>query len=401
MNDPHGIVWDGTEYHMFFQYAPDSLTWQSNIEWGHAVSTDLIHWRHVESLLIPENEVGCWSGSAISLDDGYLIYYTRPSNEDWSKGQVVVAKANRDFSECVRVEPPVIQAAPGDEFIDFRDPQVRRVQGGYLMTVGAGIKEFGGCALQYSSNDGFHWQFDQVLASRSMHDLDPIPTGTVWECPQFVELETKSCLIVSSINPETYQQVQYALGTADSNGFHPEKWGNLGFSAIPYATTTFQDNNEQKCLMSWLKESRETSEYSGAQSVPLHIKESQGQLVLELHPNLIQSFKETHKTFVSGSSWLSLSGCAESTSMVLRSQTDVISIQITDRRIEIAINNEVRMYAIEKNVSRAEILIDADILEFILPDTPMALALRIPPNDQWDVADNSVLRVIKRNYWGE
>ncbi|PYU76942.1 MAG: hypothetical protein DMG49_00505 [Acidobacteria bacterium] len=52
MNDPNGpIHWNG-RYHMFFQYNPNAAVW-GDMHWAHAVSEDMIRWRHLPIALAP------------------------------------------------------------------------------------------------------------------------------------------------------------------------------------------------------------------------------------------------------------------------------------------------------------------------------------------------------------
>ena len=64
MNDPNGLVYYRGEYHLFFQYSPGFMNHAPN-SWGHAVSTDLIHWKQIENGLEPDEYGWIWSGSAV------------------------------------------------------------------------------------------------------------------------------------------------------------------------------------------------------------------------------------------------------------------------------------------------------------------------------------------------
>jgi len=113
MNDPNGLVFFRGRYHAFFQHNPHAPAWDT-MHWGHAVSDDLLHWEELPIALAPdqwyEDDGGCWSGSAVVLDDRLYLFYTGVSAE---LGQAqCVAWSDDGLRFHKYANNPVIRRAP-------------------------------------------------------------------------------------------------------------------------------------------------------------------------------------------------------------------------------------------------------------------------------------------------
>jgi len=293
-NDPHGIVHAGGRYHMFFQYNPDDVQWNQACHWGQATSDDLLVWEQQEVALTPEaGEIGCWSGSAVIDTTGPVLAYTRIAHDDWGRGAVALARPTGDMSGWTRTPTEAVLDGPppGLDIIAFRDPQIRARGEGWVAVMGAGLVGHGGCALQYGvSPDLTAWTFEGVLASRANADRDPVWSGKVWECPQFIELDGRWVLIVSVWEDDVLHNVVYAVGDYDGLTFVPASWGTFSHGPQLYATTTFCDREGHPYAMSWMREqgnkAPDGSPWCSAMSLPHRLALSGDRLVVSQHPEL-------------------------------------------------------------------------------------------------------------------
>ncbi len=100
-NDPNGLILRDGVYHMFYQYNPAGAEW-SNMHWGHATSSDLMHWEEKDIALFPDEMGTMFSGSAITDENNVsglgsgalLLFYT-------AAGGTSVLSKNKRFTQCL------------------------------------------------------------------------------------------------------------------------------------------------------------------------------------------------------------------------------------------------------------------------------------------------------------
>ena len=138
LNDPNGFSYYKGKYHQFYQYNPYDVRW-APMHWGHAVSTDLLHWEYLPCALAPDspadNGPGCFSGSATEMDDGrQLLMYTSVVAEKQPNGEMrdiqtqsIAIGDGLDY-EKPACNPVLTQKDLPEGFskFDFRDPKIWR-----------------------------------------------------------------------------------------------------------------------------------------------------------------------------------------------------------------------------------------------------------------------------------
>ena len=288
MNDPNGPIYYMGRYHMFFQYNPLAAVW-GDMSWNHAVSLDMIHWRHLPLSLTPTpggpDSYGCFSGSAIPIrGDQKPIQETQCLA--WSDDPMLV-KWTKD------PEPIVARPPEGLKITGFRDPSAWKSGHWYYMTVGSGVEDVGGCVLLYRSKDLKSWEYLHPLISGKWNGsktTNPCDDGEMWECPEFFALGDGHVLIYSTMG-----RVVWESGVLDqaTMTFVSKQMGELDWGAF-YAPKTQLDAQGRRILWGWSKEQRneaamKAAGWSGMMSLPRLLSlDAEGRLTIELLPALSQ-----------------------------------------------------------------------------------------------------------------
>jgi beta-fructofuranosidase len=270
MNDPNGLFYWQGRYHLFYQFNPHGPTW-GFIHWGHASSSDMVHWMDHPIALRPGESAGdangCWSGCVVDDHGVPTAVYT--GFVDPAHTPVMLARA-RD-PELLAWEKsqhnPIVKGPPeGVSQIDFRDPYVWQEDGAWKMVMGAGLENGEGGVLLYQSSDLIDWEYLGPLFTD--RQLDSVQ---MWECPNFFPLGNRYVLLVS-LFPDVLG-VYYYVGEYDGRIFQPQKEGYLSQSRFFYAPQVRRLKDDRTILMGWLLEGREeeallAAGWAGVQSLP-------------------------------------------------------------------------------------------------------------------------------------
>ncbi|MDT3318106.1 glycoside hydrolase family 32 protein [Microbacterium sp. KSW4-11] len=287
INDPHGITYTGGRYHAFFQYVPDSTSWSLGCSWGHASGNDLFSLTELPPALAPgDGDAGIWSGSVLVTADGSpRIFYTSVSAHNPAVGRVRTATTTDPDWVTWEKGPVVAEASPEWGAEVFRDPVIIADEDGWRMLVGAGLTDKVAAVVGFTSTDGVTWRASGLVASRPGGDREPAWSGSMWECPQIIEIDGQHALIVSVWDQDELYDVLYALGSYVNGTFTADTWGHLSYGPSPYAATTFRDSDGHPCVMFWLR-GIEGDGWAGAHSLPYRIAASSNRLSLSPHPDL-------------------------------------------------------------------------------------------------------------------
>ena len=249
-NDPNGLVYYKGEYHLFFQHNPFGIKW-GNMTWGHAISTDLVHWKQLPNAIKPDELGTIYSGSAVvdwnntsgfqtGTEKVLVAFYTSAGKHAPVKKpftQSIAYSNDRGRTWVKYKNNPVIEHIRANN----RDPKVvwHEPTKAWIMALYLDKDDF----VLFSSKNLRQWvQLQELKLPKSR------------ECPDFFELPVDG-------DPNNTRWVfwgangRYLLGTFDGRKFTPQteplgsRVGNF------YAAQTYSDipkSDGRRIQIAWM-----------------------------------------------------------------------------------------------------------------------------------------------------
>lgn len=292
LNDPNGLIWHDGIYHLFFQHNPFDIIWE-NMSWGHAVSSDLLHWTQKDDVLFPDGDGTMYSGCGMVNEreelglgkDAEIFFYTcAGDNSEWSRNKKFVQKIAYSIDHgntLVKKEGCVLgHIADGN-----RDPKVywHEKSEVYYMVLYLEKNEY----AIFNSRDLEHWEMTQKMT---------FPLA--WECPDLREVPVEGggtrWMFWSA---DGY----YFLGDFDGSCFETDGVCHEAYqSMLPYAAQTFWGCG-RVIIIPWMRTCSRGKVYTGMMGIPrqLTLVEKDGDYILR--QKLVDEFENSKEKVFSGS----------------------------------------------------------------------------------------------------
>lgn len=265
-NDPNGLVYFRGTYHLFFQHNPYGWEWD-NMHWGHATSSDLVHWTEQPEALYPDERGTIFSGSAVVDRNNtsglgrpglppIVLFYTA-AGDTFSQCLAWSADGGHTFTKYSG-NPVVPQITGGN-----RDPKVFWYAPARQWVMVLWVEWQGHNSIHFLTSPNLkEWQ----VASR---------VDDFFECPDFFELPVDG----NRRDPKwvlTAASSEYELGTFDGRKFTAETPKLPGVRSPDfYAAQSYNDipaRDGRRIQIGWLRAPSPGMPFNQCMSVPLELR---------------------------------------------------------------------------------------------------------------------------------
>ena len=264
--DPNGaIFWKG-QYHLCYIFQDER-----GHCWGHATSTDLLHWRFRTPALYPspgDPDHSIFSGNAFVNKKGeaVLLYHGVDA------GNCIATSSEEELEHWTKssTNPIIPNPKEGEpEFKKYRswDPHGWLEGDTYYAIFGGTPGATGIQATVFKSTDMIKWTFLHNFLNKEMPGID---ADEDISCPDFFKLGDKHMLLCISHK----RGCRYYLGRWENETFYPEFHARMNWSGgTCFAPESLLDDKGRRIMWAWVldwppKAETRTVGWSGVMSLP-------------------------------------------------------------------------------------------------------------------------------------
>lgn len=313
INDPNGFIYYHGKYHLFYQHFPYAPVW-GTMHWGHAVSDDLIHWKHLDIALFPTKAYdrnGVFSGSAIEKDGRLYLYYSAVRyldadeenihlavNERYETSQAMVVSEDGYHFDNWKNKRQILPVSTDEEIANpthTRDPKVWKSGEYYYMVLGSTYREEMGRALFYKSRDAVNWEYVRQLRDGRF--------GKILECPDVFRAGDTYVFMGSMMyigKAESGYEHHAVCMPADFNPNTCELDLAAGYQYVDYgldlyAPQTNTDKDGRRVMIAWMRmpaaaEAPKRRPFNGMMCLPRVVEAIDGHIYFRIHPEVKRYF---------------------------------------------------------------------------------------------------------------
>jgi len=287
-NDPNGLVYLDGEYHLYYQHNPYGWPW-GNMHWGHAVSSDLVHWEELPTAVYPAG-YGDWafSGSAVVDHDNLSGFRSGDipvivaAYTSTGRGEVIAYSNDRGRSFTEYQENPVIEHQGRDPKVIWYGPGKHWVAAVYHEEDEKQWIAF------YTSPDLKEWTYRSRIEG-------------FYECPEIFEIgmegSGKKKWVLYAADGA------YVIGSFDGREFTPETEKiRFHYGDLFYASQTYNDIPEEdgrRIQVAWGRTESPGMPFNQCMLFPVRLKLRNTAEGLRLTPEPVREIERLHREPVS------------------------------------------------------------------------------------------------------
>ena len=257
--DPNGALFWRGRYHLCYIFQNER-----GHCWGHASSSDLVHWRHHPTALAPhpgDPDGGIFSGNAFVSKEGeaVLLYH------GVGAGNCIATSREEHLEHWTKLPSNPIVPSPKEGDADFGkysswDPHGWLEEDTYYAIFG------GNPATLFRSPDMVRWEFRRRFLE---HNLPGVDADEDISCPDFFPLGGRHLLLCISHK----RGCRYYLGRWENERFTPETHARMNWpGGTCFAPESLLDDKGRRIFWAWVLDQAGTqtrgTAWSGVMTLP-------------------------------------------------------------------------------------------------------------------------------------